>query len=117
MKFHHVGLKVFDLSSMLGFYRNLGFRLIEQFTKEDGEQSFAILEGLGVRLELISGREQEEPAGWDHLSFKVKNLMKDYNEFKERGLQFLSVPKKGTSCHLFVFFVDPEENKLELYEE
>lgn len=117
MKFHHIALGVFDLDSMVEFYQNLGFRSIKRFRKQDEDTSFAFLEGLGIRLELISGRREEEFSRWDHLSFRVKNLMQVYQDQKNRGLKFLSEPKTGISCKLFVYFVDPEGNKLELYEE
>ncbi|MBU1148717.1 VOC family protein [Patescibacteria group bacterium] len=115
MKFHHLAIKVFDFPGMLGFYQNLGFKLRKKFSKD--EEQYAFLEGLGVRLELISGREEEEGSGFDHLSFQVKNLQAVYQEQKARGLIFLSEPQQGTCCKWFVFFIDPEENKLELYED
>ncbi len=137
---YHVSFTVSDIEQSIEFYKRLGFRvgsyrryldlpyLRAAIGYPDAVLHLAILEGLGVALELI---EYVRPRGVDldksnrnvgsaHIAFFVKDILEEYERllrlrvvFRTAPVMIDSGPNRGKH---FVYFYDPDGYTLELVE-
>lgn len=113
----HIGIEVRDLKRAEQFYTGLlGFsvftRLPDQLLLNCGPQRVALFEN---RARTSAGREQlRDPRGKAHHAFLVskEELWQSKKLFEERGVPFHAPIDWGD--HHCLYFLDPDENLLEL---
>jgi catechol 2,3-dioxygenase-like lactoylglutathione lyase family enzyme len=113
----HVGIEVSDLGRAERFYTELlGFdifmRLPDQLLLQCGPQRVALFEN---RARTPAGRDQlQEPRGRAHHAFLVSKdeLWQSKKLFEARGVLFHAPIDWGD--HHCIYFLDPDENLLEL---
>ncbi|WP_455367246.1 VOC family protein [[Eubacterium] cellulosolvens] len=138
---HHVAIIVKDVERSIKFYRDiLGLELLYT-TSAKGEE---LSKGVGLKnaelktamfrtgnnlIEVTAyinpkGRPQDRlpcDLGQMHVAFKVKNLIKLYEELRNKGVQFNTPPnvvKEGPmKGWVWTYFKDPDGALLELVEE
>ena len=138
---HHVAVIVKDIEKSIEFYRDiLGLELLYTSSAEGEELSKGVgLENASLKIAMFragntlieltayikpKGRTQDRlpcDLGQMHVAFKVKNLMKLYEELKNKGVQFNTPPnivKEGPmKGWVWTYFRDPDGALLELVEE
>jgi len=141
---HHFNLIVSDMEKTKAFYNGtLGLEIAVETVIEDNEFSRGVgLPGTKVlatffKLPQNSGmietfqyihpkgspmpkNAKANDGGWKHLCFQVDDIEKAYNEFKARGIQFLSTPVTISKDHpvfagaRFCYFLGPDDEVLEI---
>ena len=125
MKVHHVAITVKKLEESRRFYEKLfGFKLVEEFEKEEVQAKGCFLKLNDFYLELWEFKDMKENKddfsdlkikGIKHLSFEIEDIFETIKKLKEKGLIF-SEPKEGKTCKWYSFASDPNEISLELYQ-
>lgn len=122
---HHVALLTDDYERSKRFYIDvLGFQMIKETYREE-RNSYKLDLSIGGRyqLELFSFPEWTERAsfpearGLRHLAFSVDDLDAAATELKEKGVRIEEIRLDELTGKRFVFFYDPNNQPLELYEE
>lgn len=114
---HHVHLRVADLESEVNFYRNLGFKVINQ------GREFAQLSASGQKpaLLLLSMEKDMRPRlpfapGLFHVAYLLPSRVELARTLKHLGESGVTI--SGVADHLVseaVYLTDPEGNGIELY--
>jgi len=138
----HVGMTVRDMDTMVAFYReNFGFEVINSATlkhrffqeapemynvSEETICPFALLQqpGGGVMLELFQFIPQQDRIevpwarpGIHHFAIATEHFDELYEKLKANGIQFcMNVSTYRSDKGKWVFFRDPEENLVEVFE-
>ena len=120
----HIGIRVRDLDSALGFYRVLGFDLLQRAT---GDDVAIIRNGAGVELNLIFNANAGEPgtnvlmdvqgkyAGYTHMALRVGSIPATMDALKANNIAITQGPVSfGESGEVSVFIRDPDRNVIEL---
>jgi len=139
----HFNINCSNLDRALAFYQLLGFKVILDFREGMASQEMADAFGIhtanlkGVHLRLGDAADATRidllefvdppPTGqpYPHLyhtgiarmCLKTTNIQQDYRDLSQKGIQFMSEPKKlpGTSVSI-VCFKDPDGTFVELLE-
>lgn len=123
-KIHHVAVICTDYRRSLDFYtRVLGLRVLAEHYRPE-RQSYKADLALGneYAVELFSFPEppqrptQPEAAGLRHLAFEVDNLDEAVAELDSRQLPHEAIRTDEYTGKRFVFFRDPDDLPIELYE-
>lgn len=117
MAFSHIGLYVADMSTMVRFYSDvLGFTVTDQaqirgadvvFLSRNADEHHQIV--------LVPGRAAESPSTVNQISFRVISLPELRRLHAQ--LRALKVPGLNPTNHggsWFLYFLDPEGNRIEL---
>jgi catechol 2,3-dioxygenase-like lactoylglutathione lyase family enzyme len=106
----HICFTVDNLEKAEKYLTNLGFKPLRRFENKGSITSeltsppgdFVLQLNLGTEEKLKSLRERalEWSLYFDHIAFKVKDINKEFNELKSRGVSFNNVaPKYNTDTH------------------
>lgn len=126
-----------NLKKSLKFYRDiLGLKLYKTFTIE-GKIPETALGIKGIKLTYVKlrspGQPKRSPAifelhywhhpkmrhkkGYNHVSFTVKNIDREYRRLKKLGVKFISVPINAPHGRTKLCFArDPDNNLIEFVE-
>ncbi|MBT5953187.1 VOC family protein [bacterium] len=137
--FRHTGIVVTDMIRSLQFYRDLlGFKI--QIDRVESGEYISLLLALpkgrvhivklsspdGVLIELLQFLSHPEessfpgvtPIGCSHIALSVSNIDEIYEEYREKGVTFLSVPVVSPDNFAKVVYCrDPDGSFVELVQE
>ncbi|EFW91780.1 hypothetical protein ZOD2009_13042 [Haladaptatus paucihalophilus DX253] len=128
-----------DLDRSIEFYRDvLGLELLREKKElsehhedllgvEGASGEFAVMEGNGIKFEMkcldapanknINAMRGPHDVGDDHFCWQVDDIDAKYEEFREKGVEFLGEPESvGTVQSRVAYFYDPDGNVMELVE-
>lgn len=129
----HVGLKVRDLEAMIDFYTTvLGLKLTERIDRRSTPGV------MGVTIDHIAflrcnsdhhcmalfqvapdaRKTAPEDAGFHHLAFELgtfEEVAEVYRKVKAHGARELIAQHLGAGLNLRIYFLDPEDNQVEIY--
>lgn len=123
-KVHHIAVICSDYKRSRTFYTELlGFTILKEICREE-RNSYKLdlaLHGTYI-LELFSFPDPPprvsgpEAAGLRHLAFEVDDLDTAVSALRENGVRTEEIRTDGITGKRFVFFRDPDNLPLELYE-
>ncbi len=141
LSFEHLGIAVSDIDRSVQFYRDiLGLELMGPVREVGGWGSeTATIVGLpGARMKVAKlrldgdlyiellqylypeGKKTVETrrcdVGSSHISFIVRDVQKAYDNFKAKGVCFVSLPAKNSMGLLATYFYDPDGITLAIIE-
>ena len=110
----HIALVVKDYDEAIDFYINkLGFELLEDTYQQEQDKRWVVVapsggNGTTVLLAKASKPEQEpfignQSGGRVFLFLSTDDFMRDYNDYKEKGIIFVRDPKKADYGMVAVF--------------
>jgi len=121
----HVGVRVADFSRSIGFYQDLGFKLI----REDYEERVMVLNHQGgVELNLLDSvndtnkgknvlmDEAARFAGYTHIAIEINDVQYAVTKLYEMGIKITEGPVTFGDGSTSIFFRDPDGNVIELSE-
>ncbi len=123
-KVHHIALICSDYEKSLEFYtRVVGCQVIAEHWREE-QQSYLTKLSLNGEyvIELFSypsppqRPSYPEAAGLRHLAFEVDDIEKQVAELDRLGVAHEAIRTDMTTGKHFVFFNDPDDQPLEMYE-
>jgi glyoxylase I family protein len=123
-KVHHIALICSDYQKSLEFYtRVVGCQVIAEHWREE-QQSYLTKLSLNGEyvIELFSYPSPPqrpsfpEAAGLRHLAFEVDDIEKQVAELDRLGVAHEAIRTDMTTGEHFVFFNDPDDQPLEMYE-
>ena len=123
-KVHHIAIICSDYERSKAFYcQVLGFTILQEVFREE-RNSFKLDLMLNNQyvIELFSFPDsiprptRPEAYGLRHLAFAVKDLNKEAIELKRLGIYHEEIRIDETTGKRFIFFRDPDDLPLELYE-
>ena len=123
-KVHHIALICSDYQKSLEFYtRVVGCQVIAEHWREE-QQSYLTKLSLNGEyvIELFSypsppqRPSYPEAAGLRHLAFEVDDIEKQVAELDRLGVAHEAIRTDMTTGKHFVFFNDPDDQPLEMYE-
>ncbi|MBC9798054.1 SMU1112c/YaeR family gloxylase I-like metalloprotein [Sinomicrobium weinanense] len=123
-KIHHIALICSDYKKSKAFYTELlGFTILKETyrTERDSYKLDLALNGT-YTLELFSFPDPPprvsgpEAAGLRHLAFETDDLEMAVATLREKGVRTEDIRTDGITGKRFVFFRDPDDLPLELYE-
>lgn len=123
-KVHHIALICSDYQKSLEFYtRVVGCQVIAEHWREE-QQSYLTKLSLNGEyvIELFSypsppqRPSYPEAAGLRHLAFEVDDIEEQVAELDRLGVAHEAIRTDMTTGKHFVFFNDPDDQPLELYE-
>ncbi len=123
-KVHHIALICSDYEKSLEFYtRVVGCQVIAEHWREE-QQSYLTKLSLNGEyvIELFSYPSPPqrpsfpEAAGLRHLAFEVDDIEKQVAELDRLGVAHEAIRTDMTTGKHFVFFNDPDDQPLEMYE-
>ena len=122
---HHIALLTDDYETSKKFYTDvLGFKIVKETFREDRNSYKLDLSINGkYQVELFSFPEfrergsYPEAKGLRHLALSVSNLEETYRELKDKGVRVEEIRTDSLTNKRFLFFYDPNDQPLELYEE
>ena len=123
-KVHHIALICSDYEKSLEFYtRVVGCQVIAEHWREE-QQSYLTKLSLNGEyvIELFSypsppqRPSYPEAAGLRHLAFEVDDIEEQVAELDRLGVAHEAIRTDMTTGKHFVFFNDPDDQPLELYE-
>lgn len=123
-KVHHIALICSDYEKSLEFYtRVVGCQVIAEHWREE-QQSYLTKLSLNGEyvIELFSypsppqRPSYPEAAGLRHLAFEVDDIEKQVAELDRLGVAHEAIRTDMTTGKHFVFFNDPDNQPLEMYE-
>ncbi|NLT42891.1 MAG: VOC family protein [Anaerolineae bacterium] len=117
LKSHHIAVATPDIKRLVGFYTEvLGF-------PTDGAlgDNIVFVDIGGTRLEFINNPEATQAQaegckGMLHIAFEVDDVVKTYEEFKARGIEFYAPAREARPGLWNAFFRDPDGNILEFFQ-
>jgi glyoxylase I family protein len=123
-KIHHVAIICFDYERSKHFYVNiLGLTVLkESYRDEKNSYKLDLLVGGNYQIELFSfPHPPERPSypearGLRHLAFEVDDISSAVAELQTKGVVMEEIRTDDITGKKFVFFADPDELPLELYE-
>lgn len=99
MKLEHIGIAVKSIDAGIEFWSNIvGFKLHGITQVEAQKVKVAVLEGVGVKIELIESTSPDSPImkfienrgeGLHHICFEVKNIESALSELKANGIKLI----------------------------
>ena len=123
-KVHHIAIICSDYQRSLDFYtRVIGCEVMAEYWREE-QQSYLTklsLNGAYV-IELFSFPSPPqrlsfpEAAGLRHLAFEVDDIAGQVAELDRMGVPHEEIRTDGTTGKRYVFFNDPDDQPLEMYE-
>ncbi len=123
-KVHHIALICSDYQRSLDFYtRVVGCQVIAEHWREE-QQSYLTKLSLNGEyvIELFSypsppqRPSYPEAAGLRHLAFEVDDIVEQVAELDRLGVAHEAIRTDATTGKHFVFFNDPDNQPLEMYE-
>lgn len=123
-KVHHIALICSDYQRSLDFYtRVVGCQVVAEHWRED-QQSYLTKLSLNGEyvIELFSypsppqRLSYPEAAGLRHLAFEVDDIVEQVAELDRLGVAHEAIRTDATTGKHFVFFNDPDDQPLEMYE-
>ena len=123
-KVHHIALICSDYQRSLDFYtRVVGCQVIAEHWREE-QQSYLTKLSLNGEyvIELFSypsppqRPSYPEAAGLRHLAFEVDDIVEQVAELDRLGVVHEAIRTDATTGKHFVFFNDPDDQPLEMYE-
>ena len=123
-KVHHIALICSDYQRSLNFYtRVVGCQVIAEHWREE-QQSYLTKLSLNGEyvIELFSypsppqRPSYPEAAGLRHLAFEVDDIVEQVAELDRLGVAHEAIRTDATTGKHFVFFNDPDDQPLEMYE-
>lgn len=123
-KVHHIALICSDYEKSLEFYtRVVGCQVIAEHWREE-QQSYLTKLSLNGEyvIELFSypsppqRPSYPEAAGLRHLAFEVDDIEEQVAELDRLGVAHEAIRTDATTGKHFVFFNDPDDQPLEMYE-
>ena len=123
-KVHHIAIICSDYQRSLDFYTHvLGLRVLAEHYREE-RQSYKTDLSLGddYVIELFSFPSppsrltRPEAAGLRHLAFEVDNIDESVRELDALGINHETVRTDEYTSKRFLFFQDPDDLPIELYE-
>ena len=123
-KVHHIAIICSDYERSKAFYcQVLGFTILQEvFRAERNSYKLDLMLNNQYVIELFSFPEsiprptRPEAYGLRHLAFAVKDLNKEAIELKRLGINQEEIRIDETTGKRFLFFRDPDDLPLELYE-
>lgn len=123
-RFHHVAIICSDYFRSKNFYTNiLGFTVIaENFRKERESYKLDLAGPGGMQIELFSFPDsppritRPEACGLRHLAFEVEDVDASIAFLRSQGVQTEQPRIDEYTGRKFVFFSDPDNLPLELYQ-
>ena len=123
-KVHHIAIICSDYERSKAFYcQVLGFTILQEvFRAERNSYKLDLMLNNQYVIELFSFPEsiprptRPEAYGLRHLAFAVKDLNKEAIELKRLGINPEEIRIDETTGKRFLFFRDPDDLPLELYE-
>ena len=123
-KVHHIALICSDYQRSLDFYtRVVGCQVIAEHWREEQESYLTKLSLNGEYvIELFSypsppqRPSYPEAAGLRHLAFEVDDIVEQVAELDRLGVAHEAIRTDATTGKRFVFFNDPDDQPLEMYE-
>ena len=136
--FRHVCIVVHNLDTALKFYRDVLGLKVSKIVTVKGRYPQTALNMKKVILTYVKMRSQNQTkysppifelhyfvspkilpkAGYNHISFTVKELEDEYRRLSILGVKFISRPIKATDGNTKVCFAyDPDKNLIEFVEE
>lgn len=120
---HHIGIPTNAVDRTIGFYKDLGAKVVHEKTVEENGKSIRVvlIDFAGLLLEFY---HRDETAGFsgaiDHLAFEVSNIEELYKLCKQAGHRLMSdcAEELGTSSYWpetmnwFIVY-GPNEEKVE----
>ena len=138
IKFRHACVLVKDLDRSLRFYRDiLGFKVYKIITVK-GKIPETVLGVKGIKLTYVKLRAPGQLKGspavlelqywhtpkapqkkrYNHISFTVKNIAREYKRLKKMGARFISKPMVAPHGKTRLCFgYDPDRNMIEFVED
>ena len=121
---HHVAIICSNYDRSKKFYTEvLGLKVLwEHYRKERDSYKLDLAIGDRYVIELFSFPDppervsQPEACGLRHLAFEVEDIEKAVDELKSKGILVEPVRTDEYTNKKFVFFADPDELPLELYQ-
>ena len=123
-KVHHIALICSDYEKSLEFYtRVVGCQVVAEHWREE-QQSYLTKLSLNGEyvIELFSypsppqRPSYPEAAGLRHLAFEVDDIVEQVAELDRLGVAHEAIRTDATTGKHFVFFNDPDDQPLEMYE-
>jgi len=136
--FRHVCVVVNDINKSLKFYRDiLGLKVAKVQTIE-GKYPETVLNVKGIKLTYVKMHDPAQPRlsppvfelhcwrrpkitskkGYDHISFTVKDIDREYERLAMLGVKFISRPTKAPDAKTKICFgYDPDGHLIEFVEE
>lgn len=123
-KVHHIALICSDYQRSLDFYtRVVGCQVLAEHWREEQESYLTRLSLNGEYvIELFSypsppqRPSYPEAAGLRHLAFEVDDIVEQVAELDRMGVAHEAIRTDATTGKRFVFFNDPDDQPLEMYE-
>lgn len=123
-KIHHIAIICSDYEKSKEFYVNtLGLKIIKETYREERNSYKLDLELNGqYQIELFSftnppkRRSYPEARGLRHLAFEVDNIEEASAELSNKGITVEPIRLDEITGKRFVFFSDPDDLPIELYE-
>ena len=123
-KVHHIALICSDYQRSLDFYtRVVGCQVLAEHWREEQESYLTRLSLNGEYvIELFSypsppqRPSYPEAAGLRHLAFEVDDIVAQVAELDHLGVAHEAIRTDATTGKRFVFFNDPDDQPLEMYE-
>ncbi|QAT40401.1 VOC family protein [Clostridium sp. JN-9] len=123
-KIHHIAIICSDYNKSKDFYTNiLGLKVIkETYRKERHSYKLDLSVADNYQVELFSfpnapkRLSYPEACGLRHLAFEVDNIESTVDELKSRNITVEAVRFDEITGKKFVFFNDPDNLPIELYE-
>ncbi|MBR7012348.1 MAG: VOC family protein [Muribaculaceae bacterium] len=123
-KVHHIALICSDYQRSLDFYtRVVGCQVLAEHWREEQESYLTKLSLNGEYvIELFSypsppqRPSYPEAAGLRHLAFEVDDIVEQVAELDRLGVAHEAIRTDATTGKRFVFFNDPDDQPLEMYE-
>ncbi len=123
-KVHHIALICSDYQRSLDFYtRVVGCQVLAEHWREEQESYLTRLSLNGeyvIELFSYSSPPQRpsypEAAGLRHLAFEVDDIVEQVAELDRMGVAHEAIRTDATTGKRFVFFNDPDDQPLEMYE-
>ncbi len=121
---HHIAIICSDYERSKAFYCTvLGCTILQEvYRKERNSYKLDLMLNNQYVIELFSFPEsiprptRPEAYGLRHLAFAVKDLDKELIELKNQGIDYEAIRVDDTTGKRFIFFRDPDDLPLELYE-
>lgn len=123
-KVHHIAIICSDYQRSLDFYtRVIGCQVMAEYWREE-QQSYLTKLSLNddYVIELFSFPSPPqrlsfpEAAGLRHLAFEVDDIVGQVAELDRMGVPHEEIRTDGTTGKRYVFFNDPDDQPLEMYE-
>lgn len=121
---HHIAIICSDYKISKHFYTDiLGFEVLaEHYRSERRSWKLDLRAGPDIHIELFSfdsppsRPSHPEAAGLRHVAFAVDNIEAAVHDLKTKGIKFEDMRTDEYTGKKFIFFADPDDLPIELYE-